>query len=322
MQAVILAAGRGKRLHPITYQRSKAMLPVLGKPIVQRILEAIASAGVSDFVLVINPADHELKHFFQERIQIGMEVRFTEQSEPRGMAHALSCAEPLIRGDFLLSACDSLLPQADYASLLSAWQAPPPPAALLALLLVQPEEVSQSATVQMEGVRITRIIEKSAIALSNLISLPVYLFDRRIFSYLARVPLSPRGELELQDAIQSLIDHQELVRGVLVSNRLNLTSASDLLALNLRFLQAEYPQRVSATAQVDRRVTLCPPYWIGDNTVIGEGCRLGPNVYLESDCRIGKGCVVANAVLLRGASLEDLQTLNHQIVFPGLKSVP
>ena len=109
MQGVILAAGRGKRLRPITLKRSKAMAPVLGKPIVERVMEDLAALGVDEFVVVASPDDQELAHHFEQASELQARVRIVHQPERLGMAHALNCAAPLIRGDFILSACDNLV---------------------------------------------------------------------------------------------------------------------------------------------------------------------------------------------------------------------
>ena len=317
MQAVILAAGRGKRLHPITFQRSKAMLPVLGLPIISRIVDSIASNAVSDFIIVTSPDDERLTTYFQDNPLPEINIRFVEQVEPRGMAHALLCAKDWIVGDFLLTACDSLIPQTDYTSMITSWYSQPHTAALLALMLVSPDKVHQTAVVQIERERITRITEKPAPqqTVSNIASLPIYIFQPGILDDLPHIKPSSRGEYELQDAIQSLIDQGETVRGVLIEERLNLTSAQDLLEINLHFLQIEKPHYVDDSVTIEKDVVLHPPYWIGPHSTIGEQCSIGPNVFIESDCLIEHHCQVANTLLLKGSRLTPYQHLHLEIIY-------
>jgi dTDP-glucose pyrophosphorylase len=317
MQAVILAAGRGKRLHPITLQRSKAMLPVLGQPIISRIVDSIASNGVSDFIIVTSPDDEQLTTYFQDNPLPEINIRFVEQSEPRGMAHALLCAKDWIVGDFLLTACDSLIAQTSYTSIINSWYAQPHTAALLALMLVSPDELHQTAVVQIESDRITMIIEKPAPqqTVSNIASLPIYIFQPGILDDLPQIKPSPRGEYELQDAIQSLIDQRKNVRGVLIEERLNLTSAQDLLEINLHFLHIEKPQFIDDSVTIEKNVVLHPPYWIGPHSTIGEQCRIGPNVFIESDCDIEHHCQMTNTLLLKGSRLTPCQDLNLEIIY-------
>ena len=109
MQGIILAAGRGTRLKPITLTRSKAMVPIVGKPIVERVMDDLVANGVDDLILVISPDDKEIVAHFAHNSEIGASVRFVHQAERLGMAHALQCAAPLIYDDFVLTACDNLV---------------------------------------------------------------------------------------------------------------------------------------------------------------------------------------------------------------------
>jgi dTDP-glucose pyrophosphorylase len=128
-----------------------------------------------------------------------------------------------VDSDFILTACDSLLSVTDYFRLLSTWNEGKKPASLLTLQQVKPEQVSQTAIVQIEKGLITQIVEKPAPhqVTSNFASLPIYLFDRCIFSSASLKP--PERRVELQDAIQAHIDDHNLVRGEFVSGRMNLT---------------------------------------------------------------------------------------------------
>src|SRR5512136_2242620 len=97
MQGVILAAGKGSRLQHITLRRSKAMLPILGKPIVERVMLDQAANGIEDFILVVSPDDRDITHYFRVESTIQAEVRFVYQPQRLGMANALTCAAPLIK---------------------------------------------------------------------------------------------------------------------------------------------------------------------------------------------------------------------------------
>jgi len=98
MQAVILAAGKGSRLHPITTNRSKAMLPILGKPIVERVMEHLANNGIGDFILVVSPDDTQITRYFHRESQLDADVRFAYQPQRLGMADALRCASRELQG--------------------------------------------------------------------------------------------------------------------------------------------------------------------------------------------------------------------------------
>lgn len=316
MQGVILAAGKGSRLQPITLTRSKAMVPILGKPIVERVMEDLTINGVDDFILVVSPDDRHIGRYFRRESQIEADVRFVYQPERLGMGNALACAAPLISDDFILSACDNLISAAHVARMLKAWRSEPRPHAVLTLMPVEPERLGSVGIVEMDGPWISRIVEKPPPekAPSNISSLPLYCFSPRILTYLPQVPLSPRGEYELQDAIQMLIERDGRVTGVTVERRLTLTSPADLLSINQHYLINGADQPQLAPYRVGPNTQLVTPLRIEKGTVIGENCVIGPNVYIERDCRIGDGVTLRNAVVLRESVVPDGETMEDWVV--------
>ncbi len=316
MQGVILAAGKGSRLHPITISRSKAMLPILGKPIVERVMELLLANGVDDFILVVSPEDYDITQYFQQEAAFPAEVRFVYQVERMGMAKALQCAAPLITEDFVLSACDNLVTAADVGRLMAFWQTEPQPNAILTLMPIARERISSTGIVALAGPWITRIVEKPTPeeAPSNISSLPLYVFSTRILTYLPEVTPSPRGEYELQDAIQMLIRREGRVGGVMVERRLTLTNAVDLLALNREYLMHGDGRPQSEPHAVGPDTQLITPLYIEQGTVIGTRCVIGPNVYIERDCCIGDGVTLRDAVVLRGATVADGETIVDQVI--------
>jgi NDP-sugar pyrophosphorylase family protein len=316
MQGVILAAGKGSRLQPITLKRSKAMVPILGKPIVERVMEDLAANGVDDFILVVSPDDRYITRYFRRESEIEADVRFVYQPQRLGMANALLCAAPLITDDFILSACDNLISAEHVGRMIRAWRTPPHPNAVLTLISVGPEWFGRTAFVEMDGPWVTRIVEKPSPeeAPSNISSLPLYGFSPHILEYLPQVPLSPRGEYELQDAIQMLIERDGRVCGVTVEQRLTLTSPADLLALNRHYLTNGDNRPQLAPYTVGPNTQLITPLRIESGTVIGENCVIGPNVYIERDCHIGDGVTIRNAVLLRESIVPDGATIEDWVV--------
>jgi NDP-sugar pyrophosphorylase family protein len=316
MQGVILAAGKGSRLHPITVERSKAMLPILGKPIVERVMEMLVDNGVHDFILVVSPEDRDITRHFRRESSLDADIRFVYQPERKGMGNALSCAAPLITEAFVLSACDNLVAPSEVGRLMTGMQSPQEANGILTLMPVEPERIASGAIVEMEGPWVKRIIEKPKPeeVSSDLASLPLYAFSNKLLEYLPEVRVSPRGEYELQDAIQMLIDRDGKVGGICVERRLTLTNAADLLALNREYLihGGDHPQLAPLTVGPGTR--LITPLHIERGTVIGSNCTIGPNVYIERDCRIGTGVTVRDAVLLHGAQVPDGATVIDEVV--------
>jgi len=315
MQGVILAAGKGSRLQHITLTRSKAMLPILGRPIVERVMLDMVANGVEDFVLVVSPDDRYITHYFRRESDLKAEVRFVYQPQRLGMANALACAAPLITDDFLLSACDNLVSAEHVGRMIDAWGWPSKPNALLTLMPVEPDRIGQVGIVEMDGPWIKRIVEKPRPeeAPSNISSLPLYCFSPRLLDYLPEVPRSPRGEYELQDGIQMLIERDGRVGGVTCKRRMTLTNAADLLAINRHYLmRTDRPQLAPQTVGLNTR--LVTPLHIESGTVIGANCAIGPNVYIERDCRIGDGVTLQNAVVLRESVVQDGAMVTDQVV--------
>jgi UDP-N-acetylglucosamine diphosphorylase / glucose-1-phosphate thymidylyltransferase / UDP-N-acetylgalactosamine diphosphorylase / glucosamine-1-phosphate N-acetyltransferase / galactosamine-1-phosphate N-acetyltransferase len=316
VQGIILAAGQGSRLQPITLTRSKAMVPILGKPIVERVMEDLQASGVDDFVLVVSPDDRYISRYFRRESTIAADVRFVYQPQRLGMANALQCAAPLISDDFILSACDNLISGGHVANMMAAWQAAPRPNGILTLMPVEPDRLGSVGIVELDGPWVTRIVEKPPPdeAPSTISSLPLYCFTRRILDYLDEVPLSPRGEYELQDAIQMVIERDGHVRGLLVERRLTLTSPADLLDINRHYLLNGQDKPQLAPFTVGPNTQLVTPLRIEAGTVIGQDCVIGPNVYIERDCRIGDAAVIRNAVLLRESSVAAGAHIQDQVV--------
>lgn len=317
MQTVILAAGRGTRLHPITQNRSKAMLPILGKPIVERILDQMAPNGIEDFILVISPEDECILQYFQGRADSWGNIQFAYQEERLGSAQALSCAAPLISGDFIVSACDNLTSAKHIGGMLEAWRSGPHQDALLSIMPADPQRINQVGIVELEGPRVKRIVEKPRPeqAPSNIASLPLYCFSTRILDLLAEVSLSIRGEYELPSAIQMLIDQGGEVRGVNTNQRLTLTNPDDLLSINLYCLKHSEEVFQMAPDQVGANTRLIPPLCVEPGTVIGRDCMIGPNVYIEPDCQIGDRVHLRDAVILRHARVPDGTEMIGQVYF-------
>jgi NDP-sugar pyrophosphorylase family protein len=316
MQGIILAAGKGSRLQPITLNRSKAMVPILGKPIVERVMEDLAANGIDEFILVVSPDDLYITRYFRRDSQLEADIRFVYQPERKGMADALQRTAPLIHGDFLLSACDNLISAGHVRQMLCRWESEPRPNAILTLMVVEAQAIRSTGIVELRGPWITRIVEKPSPeeAPSNISSLPLYAFNPRILDYLPEVSPSPRGEYELQDAIQMLIDRNGGVCGVLTERRLTLTSPADLLVINRHYLTTGDGYLQLAPKTVGPGTHLITPLHIETGTTIGANCTIGPDVYIERDCQIGNSVTIERAVLLRQSIIQDGARISDQVI--------
>jgi NDP-sugar pyrophosphorylase family protein len=315
MQAVILAAGKGSRLNPITLNRSKAMLPILGKPIVERVMEQIAQNGIHDFILVVSSHDSEVVRYFREQSTLKVNLQFVVQPERLGMANALNLAVPYLHDTFIMSACDNLTSTEHIAELLATHRRERA-YATLSLMEIDPTLTSRTGIVELDNGYIGRIVEKPSPseAPSNISSLPLYVFSPKLLTYLPEVAPSPRGEYELQDAIQMLINRDGHVTGVLTPKRLQLTNAADLLALNRHYLTTGGDTPQLAPQRVGPHTHLITPLRIEEGTIIGPGCVIGPRVYIERNCRIAADVLIKDAVILRDTVIEVGRQIVGEVV--------
>jgi NDP-sugar pyrophosphorylase family protein len=316
MQGVLLAAGMGKRLQPLTFERSKAMVPVAGRPLGVRVADLLVAQGIEELIVVVNPQDQEVQPFFAKRANLGIPIRFVEQLERKGMAHALALAAHLIQGEFIMSACDNLVAAAHLGEMV-ALHRHTQAAATLSLMPIDLAQAGKTGIVAWEAPFVRRIVEKPKpeVAPSNISSLPLYVFGPEVLELLPLVQPSPRGELELQDAIQMLIDRTGRVTGVLTDTRQQVTDAADLLALNSVYL-AQEPSLAVTASPLPADVTLLAPVVIEENVVVGPGSVIGPHAYVETGARIGAGAKVSNALILRGAEVAAGQVVAGTVVAP------
>ena len=305
-QGVILAAGNGKRLKPFTLNRSKAMAPILGKPIVARVLDTLLVNGIQDIAIVVSPTDQEIQDYFSSGVTgySGCKITFVYQLEKLGMAHALGCAKAFIHGPFIMTACDSLV-KAEHITELLTTHVVTEASVTLSLKKVKDEEIAKRAIVQFDDAgKVVKIVEKPTLeeAPSRMGSLPLYVFNQEIMEIIPTIQLSKRGEYEIQDGIQMLIQKYGFASGVITDYRVELTDVNDLLAINLKFLTAEAPEGL-VDSPVPQSTRLIQPVKIDKEVAVGERAVIGPCVYLESGSTVGDGAVVDHALVLRGSSV-------------------
>jgi len=293
------------------------MLPILGKPIVERVMEQFTSAGLNDFILIISPEDNQITQYFQRESKIKGRVRFVYQEKRLGTTHALRKAVPLINGDFYLSACDNLTSPHHIGRMHKLWHSESRPNGILTLMEVELEQVVNTAVVTMEKSWVTGIVEKPALeeAPSQIASLPLYCFKKKFLDYLPEAGISQRGEYELQDAIQMLIEIDGKVHGLMIASRLTLTNPADLLKINQHFFKSGYKDTQLHPKSVGENTRLIPPLLIERGTIIGANCTIGPNVYIERDSQVGAGARIRDALLLQEITVPAGAVINNQIVY-------
>jgi glucose-1-phosphate thymidylyltransferase len=304
--ALILAAGRGSRLKEVTATRSKAMAPVAGKPIIGRVIDALKEAGISRFIVIGAPHDGELRTYCASIPN----ALFLVQEKPLGSGDALKVAAAHTPTQFVVCACDSLIPAADIKNLIAHHA--DDAVATLSILEVPPEvSLGARSVVAVQDNRVVNFVEKpkESERISNLSSLPLYVLTNEIFPALSRITPSPRGEYELPEVFRAYIAQGKIVRAVRASDRFDLTDQADLLALNERFLKTLSPQiQIHQSVTIPPSTRIHPPVLIEEGVFLGEDSTIGPCVYLETNARIDTGCTISHAVVTRGARVTGNST--------------
>ncbi len=316
MKAVIPAAGLGTRLRPLTYTRPKPVLRVAGKPIIRHAIDNLIAAGIHEIGIVVSDLTREDIRTAVDGVA-NATVTFIDQHETLGLGHAVKMARDWIGQDnFCVYLGDNLFEHGvkGYVDTFQETGAD----ALIAL--VEVENPSAFGVAEMDGDRIRRLVEKPKDPPSNLAVAGVYCFKPRIFEILETLPPSARGEYEITDAIQQLIEQGAMVMGRRVKGWWKDTGRPfDLIDANRLLLEAIEP---SILGQVtDSRIT--------GRVAIGEGSRvvncviLGPaligkdvvleNAYIGPFTSIGSGSVVRNAeiehsVIDEQVRIEDVET--------------
>lgn len=310
MDGVVLAAGSGTRLRPVSLTRPKATVPVCGRSLIERVLDSLATAGCDRFVVVVATLDDGVADLCR-RWANGRPLEFAIQAERRGMGHALLQAAPRLDRRFILSACDSLVPPADVAGLVACHTAHDAVATLSLLRVADPAARARAASVAFDEPWIREIIEKAPpeAQLSDLVSLPLYVFEPDLLTLLPAITPSPRGELELQSALRELLITTGRVAGRLCEERWQVTSTDDLLAINRQFLAL-------GETQTDPRAKGEPSVHVGRGAHLGFDIWLGPDVVVEDGAAIGDAATLRNAVVLRDAVVPPGEFIENQVVAP------
>lgn len=314
MKAVVLVAGKGTRMEPLTSGCSKVMLQVANKPILEHILNSAIEAGIEGFVFITGYLEEQIKEYFGNGSKWGVSIEYVQQKEQLGTANAIGCAKGYVDGAFLVLNGDMLIGQEDLKALISRIEE-------AVICVKEVENPSDFGVLETDDSRVVRIIEKPKNPPTNLANAGIYLFRQSIFDFIDRTRASVRNEFEITDSIQMLIDSGAAVGySPLEGNWIDIGYPWDLLKANeylLKGLEGSCEGTVEPNATVKGEVVIGKGTLIRNGSyiegpvIIGENCDIGPNCFIRPSTAIGNHVRVGNAVEIKNTIIMKDTHVGH-----------
>lgn len=297
--AVVLAAGEGRRLDPLTNRRPKPMVPVANRPILEHVVTSIADAGVDRIVLIVGYREERIRNHFGDGDDFGVDVEYVEQEKQLGTAHAVLQAESAVDGPFVVLNGDQIVD----ASLVERVRDAIGDGDLPVMSVTRSGHASEYGTVSLEGDRVVEIVEKPAGPVTNeVINAGVYGFEPSIFDAIRATP-TQRGELAITTTLERVAD-EDPIRAVRYRDVwLDVSYLWDLLDVNAAVID-EMDAREGSDA-IASDVALGDDVSVGPNATVGGGTAVGDNVTIEANAVLSNAVVFPDAVIEAGAVVRD-----------------
>jgi bifunctional UDP-N-acetylglucosamine pyrophosphorylase/glucosamine-1-phosphate N-acetyltransferase len=324
LKAVILAAGEGHRMRPLTGNRPKVMLPIANKPILEHLLTEAKAAGVSDFIFIVGYCDEQVRSYFGRGEKWGVDIAYSEQRKQLGTADAIRMVEGMVEEAFLVINGDVIVNRRDIAALMKITGN--------TMGVIEVKDPRGLGMVEISGQRIINIYEKTERPPTMIANAGLYLFTPEVFGAITRTEKSPRGEYEITDTLKTLMKTNSGLHYHLLESWLDLSYPWDLLEANETMLA---DLKAENLGEVEKNVTLKGAVVIGKNTlvrsgayiegpvIIGEDCRIGPNCYIRAfttignDCHIGAAVEIKNSIIMNGTDFPHLNYAGDSVIGTG-----
>jgi bifunctional UDP-N-acetylglucosamine pyrophosphorylase/glucosamine-1-phosphate N-acetyltransferase len=314
LKAVVLAAGQGTRMGPLTRNTPKVMLPIANKPLLYHVIKSAVDAGIRDFVLVVGYGEQIIKEYFKDGSPIGVKIEYVHQDKQLGTADAVGSVEGMVDERFLVLNGDIIVSAAHIKKLTGCRSD-------VVLTARHVDNPSEYGVLEVLSNRVLRIIEKPKNPPTNLANAGIYVFPISIFDAIHRTPLSVRKEYEITDSLQMLIDEGKDVGYLTLSDKwMDIGRPWELLEANEYFLSHLQP---AIKGDVEPFATLKGSVSVGEGTIIrngayivgpviiGNDCDIGPNCYIRPGTSIGDNVRIGNAVEIKNSIIMKSTHIGH-----------
>ena len=311
MQCVILAAGEGSRMRPLTGSRPKVMLPLCGRPMLEHLIVNLRESGIKDIILVVGYKEESIRKWFGNGAWLGVSIKYVVQRKQLGTADALRVAESFVTDKFMMLNGDMVLEVSDIQK-LARMKAP----VMAVSTTTHPENFG---VVTISKGKITSLEEKSPHPKSDTINAGAYLFETEIFDILKKVSPSSRGEYELTDAFMDYIAEGKL-RSMNLEVWMDVGYPWDLLTANEKLIQNITDDRqgtieenvvIRGALVLGKGAVIKAGTYIEGPCIIGENTSVGPNAYLRPGTTVGKNCHIGHAVEIKNSIVFDETKIPH-----------
>jgi len=331
MKAVVLAAGLGTRMRPLTFTKPKFLLPVAGKPALDHVLLLLKNAGINEVAMVVSYGKEQIMERYGDGSGLGIKLKYLPQRELIGTADAVSLGEDFVSGEnFLVMNGDTFVDQESLNLLLKRYEKVKSSVTFGGIVTtIEVEEPEQFGIVFLDGDRVTEIVEKPKKVKSKLANAGVYIFSPKIFDAIKKTKKSKRGEYELTTSIQILINEGKKILVSPFNLWADIGRPWDLLVANEYFLRdqkGEIHGNVEHGAYIENKVYIGEgsrirsgsyiegPTYIGKNCDIGPNCFIRPSTSIGDKVRIGNGVEIKNSIIMDNTNVAHLSYVGDSVI--------
>ena len=327
MKGIILHGGHGTRLRPLTHTGPKQLLPIGNKPMSEYCLDKIKETGISEIAIIIGGiGSNKVKEYYGDGEKFGVKISYIEQESPKGIAHAINLCQEFIGNEkFLVFLGDNIIKKSlvEYAKDFESGNSE------ASILLCEVNNPSQFGIAEISGEKIINIIEKPKNPPSNLAVTGIYFLTPIIFEIIKNLNPSWRNELEITDALDTLLKQNKKITYYKVTDYWKDTGTpEDILHANQLLLEDMKSNNegtieenadttgtiiIGENSVIKKNTKLIGPVIIGKNCIIDNGAQVGPNISLGNNSKISQ-CYIKNSIIMENTEIDCKENIQNSII--------